>query len=107
VRSKVELGPGDSGSRRTLAVGDSVEVRLPETPTTGFRWRPVADLQQLRLTDDHFDGAVAPRGAGGQRVLVFEALTAGTAQLRLAKAREWEGVAREEFVVDLEIHPAN
>jgi inhibitor of cysteine peptidase len=102
----IELGPEDAGTRRSVQVGDLTTVRLPENPTTGYRWQAASDDACLRLAEDRFEGAPSPRGAGGVRVLVFEAVHAGPASLRLMKSRSWEsGKPIEEFAVDLDVQP--
>jgi inhibitor of cysteine peptidase len=102
----LELGPADAGTHRPIQVGDRTEVRLPESPTTGYRWQIASDDPKLRLVDDSFEGAESPRGAGGERVLVFEAVSAGSVSLRLVKRRSWETQNPvEEYAVDLDVHP--
>ena len=103
----IELGPADAGTRRSVNVGELTTVRLPENPTTGYRWQIPSENACLRLVEDRFDGAQSPRGAGGDRVLVFEAVRAGSASLRLMKSRSWEsGKPLEEYAVDLDVQPA-
>ena len=102
----LELGPADAGTHRSLQVDDRAEVRLPESPTTGYRWQIASADSRLRLVDDHFEGAQSPRGAGGVRVLVFEAVGAGSVSLLLMKCRSWEsGNPVEEFAVDVSVLP--
>jgi inhibitor of cysteine peptidase len=103
----IELGPADAGTSRSVQVGERTTVRLPENPTTGYRWQTASDDARLRLVDDRFEGAQSPRGAGGVRVLVFEAVRAGSASLRLMKSRSWQsGQPIEEFAVGLDVQPA-
>jgi inhibitor of cysteine peptidase len=100
----IELTTADSGTHRTAQVGDVVSVRLPESPTTGYRWQVDVDATRLRATDDRFDPAHPGRGGGGERVLVFEVLRAGPAALRLDERRSWEtGPASSEFSVQLDV----
>jgi inhibitor of cysteine peptidase len=81
-------------------------VRLPENPTTGYRWQPEPDDVRLKLVDDRFEGAEVPRGAGGDRVLVFEAVRAGPARLHCAMRRTWGSCEPvEEFSVELDVQP--
>jgi inhibitor of cysteine peptidase len=104
----IELGPDDAGTRRSVQVGDLTTVRLPENPTTGYRWQTTPDDARLRLAEDHFEGPMSPAGAGGVRVLVFEAVRAGPASLRLQKSRSWESAKPiEEFAVDLDVQPTD
>ena len=100
----IELHHDDTGTRRSVHVGDLTTVRLPESPTTGYRWQPDFDVAALRLVDDRSEGASSARGAGGDRVLVFEAVRPGPAKLRLEKKRSWEsGDPIEEFSVELDV----
>jgi len=100
----LDLGPADAGTHRSVQVGDRAEVRLPENPTTGYRWQIPSDESRLRLVEDRFEGPQSPRGAGGVRVLVFEAVRAGQVGLHLMKSRSWEsGKPIEEFAVDLDV----
>jgi predicted secreted protein len=102
----VELRAADSGTRPTVRAGDLVTVRLSENPTTGYRWEVEYDHTRLRLADDRFEGAQSPPGAGGERVLVFAAVHAGAARIRLVRRRVWEhGPPREEFWVELDVQP--
>ena len=102
----IELGPADAGTSRTVRIGDLITARLPENPTTGYRWQPEPDDVRLKLVDDRFEGTEVPRGAGGERVLVFEAVGAGPARLHCAMRRSWEsGEPAEEFSVELDVQP--
>jgi inhibitor of cysteine peptidase len=99
----IELGAESSGSRQAVQVGDLVVVRLPETPTTGYRWQPTFDETQVRLVDDGYDGEPVPRGAGGERVLTFEVLVPAVCTVRIEKRRSWEDTpAVETYVVELD-----
>jgi inhibitor of cysteine peptidase len=84
------LGSGDSGSTIDLGVGEALELRLPETPTTGYRWQlePIEGLA-VDIQDTFVPGGTAA-GAGGERVLVLTPLAPGRADVRLALRRSWE-----------------
>jgi inhibitor of cysteine peptidase len=102
----IELRAADDGTSRSVRIGDLVTVRLPENPTTGYRWQSDLEEARLELVGDRFEGAESPRGAGGDRVLVFEAVRAGSARLRLAKRRSWgTGELIEEFSVEFDVQP--
>ena len=104
----IELTVTDTGTKRSVRVGEQATVRLPENPTTGYRWQANFDETRLRLIDDRFDGAPSPRGAGGERVLIFEAVLDGRTTLSLAKRRSWgDGEAIEVFEVELGVQPTN
>lgn len=98
----IELRTDSSGSRQPVTVGDTVVIRLPETPTTGYRWQPSFDDTQVRLLDDSYDGEAVPRGAGGERALTFEILAPGLCTVTVEKLRGWEGQPVETFTVELD-----
>lgn len=83
-----------------LAKGETLEVRLPGNPTTGYTWevaqidRAVLDpLGEPEFIQDDGGGL----GAGGKIVLRFKASQAGECFLRLDYRRAWEvGVAPEQ-----------
>jgi inhibitor of cysteine peptidase len=103
ARDPMELTGEDAGSERHVTVGEPIEIRLAETPTTGYRWEPEVDAETLEKVDDRFEGPSEPRGAAGTRVLRFEGRRPGTITLRLVKRRSWEKGAAEEFTVRLQI----
>src|SRR5438105_9627169 len=99
----LSLSTADDGSRRSVDVGDRVTVSLPENPTTGYRWQVEVDDAVLRLVDDRFEAPTPARGAGGRRVLVFDAAGAGSTTLRLENRRSWgSDPPSEAFAVRLE-----
>jgi len=94
----IEISDSDSGSSHLLARGDELLVKLPENPTTGFRWHfTQSGSGRLRLLEDRFEqgataGAVVA-GAAGSRVVRFAAETSGALVLEALERREWEPVA--------------
>jgi inhibitor of cysteine peptidase len=104
----IELTSEDSGTTRSVHVGERMTVRLTENPTTGYRWQADHDDTRLRLVEDRYDGPQSPRGAGGERVLTFEVLLAGQTTLRLADRRSWgDGEPVELFEVELDAQPVD
>ncbi|HEY5183710.1 MAG TPA: protease inhibitor I42 family protein [Actinomycetes bacterium] len=102
----IELGPADTGTSRSVRVGELTTVRLPESPTTGYRWECDEPGAGLLLVEDRFEGATTPRGSGGERVLVFQAVSTGPATLRLVNRRSWGSAdPGEEFSVQFDVQP--
>ena len=100
----IELDEGDAGRRVGVRVGERATLRHPEAPTTGYRWVAGYDDTRLRLVEDRFDGADEPHGAGGERVLVVEALRGGSATLTLRKQRAWgSGEPARTLSVELDV----
>jgi inhibitor of cysteine peptidase len=96
----------DQASHLTIAPGDGVVVRLPENPTTGFRWQADSHPPSaLLLVADEFSSPGGVPGAAGFRVLSFRATGPGPSTLRLKLGRQWEGeqsvTKRYEFRVEV------
>jgi inhibitor of cysteine peptidase len=88
----VELSTAGGGTYR-LARNEEVVVRLPENPTTGYRWHIThsGDGELVPTGDAHVmgpDGATP--GAAGQRVLRFVARKSGSVSLKAVMRRPWE-----------------
>ena len=79
-----------SGQQVALYVGQAAELRLPENPTTGFRWFVVADGgPACRLDDNGFHGADGPPGRGGEHVWGLVGVSAGGCELQLDYRRSF------------------
>ena len=77
-----------NGSRVSLRVGAVLTVKLPENPSTGYRWVRTGETGTTLLTelDDTFDRSPAKDGAvgvGGTRVLRYRAERIGDSMLQL------------------------
>jgi inhibitor of cysteine peptidase len=77
----------DHGGAVTIRPGETVEVRLAENPTTGYRWQ----LEPLDAdVADAYTASSAAAGAGGMRVFRVTARSAGDAEVRATLRRSWE-----------------
>jgi len=86
----ITVGPAANGSARELLSGDTLVVRLPGNPTTGYRWAVAARPAALRPLRFSYEAPPKGRlGQGGTYVFRFRA-RAGVGTLRLAYARPWE-----------------
>lgn len=97
VVALVQLSAQDAERPTELHRGDTVELRLPESATTGYRWRWWLPEALRMIADEHVPatvGAGAP-GAAGERRLAFDVTTTGQHELRAELARPWEGQARQ------------
>ncbi len=104
----VTVTQSDAGKTISVGRGDTVEIRLAETPPTGYRWG-VDSLDQNVVQLQRSDYAVAPDsgvGGGGERRLTLVARQAGTTRLQLKLWREWEGDSSvtQRFDVTIEVH---
>jgi inhibitor of cysteine peptidase len=100
------VGSQDNGSSLTLQTGDSLQIRLPENPTTGYRWQ-LADWDEAvakKTRDQFFPPATAQPGAGGERVWEFVANAPGKTVLRLDNRRSWEaGSPAQTFSLKVQV----
>ncbi len=83
------FGPGDNGKNVTATPGTAFTVRLPENPTTGYRWN-MTPSEGLVVSRDEF---LAPDtqlvGAGGTREWVLFAEKEGDYTLHAEYRRPW------------------
>jgi len=87
MNQMVEFGEGDRLAETKL--GESFEVSLGENPTTGFRWKMLADGEPVcRLVADQFQPGVKP-GEPGVHRWQFQAAQAGAAEIRMILQRPW------------------
>ena len=81
----------------SVAVHDTVTVRLPENGTTGYVWSIAERGDGIVLADDDRVAAAGGAvGAGGEHVFRLRAEQAGDWQVGFRLAREWESGALEE-----------
>lgn len=93
-RSIITLTQADNGKSVVLHVGQTAVITLQENPTTGYQWAVEPSPKPLLiLTSSAYTTAAKPGlvGAGGQRVLRFQARRSGTDKLQLKLWRAWEG----------------
>jgi inhibitor of cysteine peptidase len=96
----------DDGSRIEVRVGDVLQVRLPDNPTTGYRWVLVPPDEELLVVQDASYVSCDDRvGSGGTAAWSLLATGPGTAQVRASRMRPWEGEAsvirRFDLVVEV------
>jgi inhibitor of cysteine peptidase len=73
-----------------LATGESLEVRLRENRTTGYKWIIESSASpECALTNDAFEAADAI-GQPGTHLWEFRAERAGAADIKLSYRRPWE-----------------
>ncbi len=101
------LGKADTGKTINLAVGDVATVRLPSTPSTGYRWETTSDpdARVLIVMDSGYDrpGAETP-GAPGQAWWKLRATGAGSTSFAVRYVRPWEADAKaQEFRVTVNV----
>lgn len=90
----LSLGIAASGAEVELAVGETLELRLPSNPTTGYSWS-LTELDRSVLQPDghhyHSECETPIDGCGGEEQWFFTAEAAGRTPLTLVYWRAWEG----------------
>lgn len=89
------IGESHDGKTVDLAVGQVIELRLKENPTTGFRWQIRRDgAPACRITEDFIEPATKNSppvpGQGSSHVWRIEGVQVGTCDMALTYARSWE-----------------
>ena len=101
----ITLTERDDNSRIQARVGDTLEVRLPEIASAGYRWSPDdLNANMFELTDAGAEYPAGAVGAGGQAIFRITVRTAGSGALRLKYWRPWEGETgvQRRFAVEVE-----
>ena len=104
--AELTLTEAQHGGRFTVHVGDTIDLRLSENASTGYRWS-IASLDRalLQVEAEDYDAGNGAVGSGGTVAWVLRANRAGSGRLELVKSRAWEGQkeADERFAVELRI----
>jgi inhibitor of cysteine peptidase len=98
----------ESADGRTieLRVGQELELRLAENPTTGYRWQLESTGEPAcALLDDIFAPPAAGYGRGGSHSWHFRARQAGEGRIALAirRGRDSGGSAARTFAVAVRV----
>ena len=96
----------DDGRTVEATVGDTIELRLPENATTGYRWAfDGLDEHVVRADEGELVDKPAKIGSGGDVRWRLTLLTAATTEVRLKLWRRWEGdrSVQKRFAVRLAI----
>ena len=98
----------ESDDRREIeiAIGETLELTLPETSGTGFRWVLTANGQPvLALEREYYADAADTRGGHRTHCWRFKAIIEGKARLHLSYARPWETSTVRSFTLMLCTRP--
>ena len=106
----IRLDESFDGGSVTLRVGQRIDLALAENASTGYRWHPARPCPPvaspaLREIAEAFaaPGRQMP-GASGIRLIYFEAVSAGNADLEFEYRRAWQAPAARSFRLRVEIH---
>ena len=106
--AEVAVTPADNGRVVAVKVGDTISVRLPENPTTGYSWAiDSIYAQRLDAGAPANQGEGAGLGTGGVKTWKLVARAPGRTRLGLKRWRHWEGDTSivERCSVTIDIRP--
>ncbi len=92
-----------------LGVGEEFEIRLPENPTTGFRWQFASNGEPACVLQSNFfepaDSTRTP-GRGGNHYWRFQAAQVGLESIELVyrRAFEQEKTPTRRFLLHVRVH---
>ena len=94
----MRLGEAANDSTIALALGETAELCLPETPTTGYRWQVIADGSPACAIADAAVAAPssAVPGRSGQRCWMVTAVRAGAGEIELERRRSWQSAGEAD-----------
>ena len=100
------LTESDNGKTIPLKVGAEATLRLPENPSTGYRWAlDAADSSIAAVKEQSFEAGASAPGAGGVAQWTIRAAAPGSTTIKLKRWRPWEGdksvVERYEVTVSV------
>jgi inhibitor of cysteine peptidase len=100
----IDVDKSHNGRELELPIGETLDLRLPENPTTGYRWQARAAGQPaLELSQDSVERHGPAIGDGGVRRWTFRAVQAGVARLDMELRRSWEQRAVDTFSVVIRV----
>ena len=103
------VGAEQNGATLRMKVGGSFVLRLPEQPTSGYRWAFTRlDATRLAAGDAAHRRRRSRPGASGVVTWTLTARAPGRVRVELKRWRPWEGDRSivERFSVTLDIRPA-
>jgi inhibitor of cysteine peptidase len=88
----LQLDESDNEREIELHVGEEFEIRLPENPTTGFRWRLASNGEPACILESNFFETAdhSPPGRGGSHYWRFQAAQVGLGNISLVYMRSFE-----------------
>ncbi len=99
------IDKGFDGQLIEMPLGETLELRLPENPMTGFRWHLQTSGEPiLALVADSFEPGDGTPGQGGIHWWRFQTVQTGTASVELSYRRKWERSSKSAQTFRLQVH---
>jgi inhibitor of cysteine peptidase len=86
----LQFTASQTGELAKLRKGESLEISLPENPSTGFRWNITATGEPVctMTSEEFYPGARV--GGQGNHSWRFQTVQGGKSEIRLVLRRSWE-----------------
>jgi inhibitor of cysteine peptidase len=104
--SELNVSEADDGRKVAGRIGQSIEIRLPENATAGYRWAiERQDTDRLELVSEKAEYPEGALGSDGVACFTFRLRAAGSVTLALRYGRSWEGAesALKHYRLTIEI----
>lgn len=102
------LTESDNGKTIPLKVGAEATLRLPENPSTGYRWAlDAADSSIAAVSQATEEAGGSAPGAGGAAQWTIRAAAPGSTTIKLKRWRPWEGDSSvvERYQITVTVSP--
>lgn len=100
----MRVGESANNSTVELAVGETLEICLPETPSTGYRWQVTADgSPACAIAGDGFAVPSTAPGRVGEHRWTVTAVHPDNCDIELQHRRPWEGAAAPGRIFKLHV----
>ena len=87
----INVDQNSNGQTVDLPVGQVMELRLAENPTTGYRWTFVTNGKPVCVVvADRYERPSGPPGQGGEHFWQIKGVTAGDCNIALRYGRSFE-----------------
>jgi inhibitor of cysteine peptidase len=97
----VTLSESNNKQHIEVAVNDTIQIQLDESPTTGYKWEVIElnknDLQVL--SEDYERYPNAGIGGGGIKMIKLKVLKKASGRIRLENRQPWSGDVYKRFEV--------
>ncbi|WP_257230572.1 protease inhibitor I42 family protein [Acinetobacter sp. YH01022] len=84
-----------------MKVGQTLELTVPENPTTGYIWQVAEPQNILKVEEIYRQDQVKSKqpmlGVGGQKLFIFTALQPGEEWIHVKHSRAWEQNSVDEW----------
>ena len=87
----IVVDQNNAGQTVDLAVGQVMELRLAENPTTGYRWTFVTNgAPACLVVSERFDTSAGPPGQGGEHAWQIKGALVGECDVTMHYARSFQ-----------------